>query len=72
MKNKFGIPLVNLTLSFFITLRHKLKTIYVASVRETKNKTHSSMNNHAENVLLSLAWTDIDNYKNNSYHSSQT
>ena len=26
MKNKFGIPLVNLTLSFFITLRHKLKT----------------------------------------------
>ena len=39
---------------------------------ETKNETHSSMNNHAENVLLSLAWTDIDNYKNNSYHSSMT
>ena len=26
---------------------------------ETKNETHSSMNNHAENVLLLLAWTDI-------------
>ena len=29
-------------------------------------------NKHAENVLLLLAWIDIDNYKNNSYHSSQT
>ena len=58
MKNKFGIPLVNLTLPSFITLRHKnLKTI--ASVMETKNETHSSMNLGINMLKLYYYWPGL-------------